>query len=325
MSAPSFHRIAVLGLGLLGGSVALAAKRAGVASCVVGSGRRPEPLRRALANGVVDEVADVATAVSGADLVVLGMPVGSMKRVLEEAAPHMAEGTLVTDVGSVKGLLADTLPGVLPSDVHYVGAHPMAGSHEKGVGHASADLFDGACCIITAQPDTNAVALQRISDFWRALGARVVERDPSQHDAEVAWVSHVPHALAFAFAHALAQAPEGAGEVAGSGFRDFTRIAHSDVALWTEILHENRKALVGPLEAVARSLQTLARSIEDGDAESQEKFLSLAHETLSSVAAQAVARGRGADEEDARSGGANPEIQAGPEGPATPRSVENDS
>jgi prephenate dehydrogenase len=325
MSAPSFRRIAVLGLGLLGGSVALAAKRGGVAECVVGSARRPEPLRQALAAGVVDEVADVAAAVSGADLVVLGMPVGSMKRVLEEAVPHLAEGTLVTDVGSVKGLLADTLPGVLPSGVHYVGSHPMAGSHEKGVAHASADLFDGACCVITAQPDTDAGAMQRVGDFWRALGACVVERDPSQHDAEVAWVSHVPHALAFAFAHALAAAPEGAGEVAGSGFRDFTRIAHSDVALWTEILHENRKALVGPLEAVARSLHDLARSIEDGDAESQERFLSSAHETLSSVAAQAVSRERGDDEEDARSGGANPEIQAGPEGPATPRSVENDS
>ena len=305
MSEPSFRRIAVLGLGLLGGSVALAAKRAGLAERVVGAGRRPEPLRRALAAGVVDEVSDVAGAVAGADLVVLGTPVGSMKHVLEDAAPHFCEGALVTDVGSVKGSLADTLPGVLPNGVHYVGAHPMAGSHEKGVDYASADLFEGACCVITSLPTTDPEALRRVSAFWVALGARLVERDPTQHDADVAWMSHVPHALAFAFAHALAQAPTRAGEVAGSGFRDFTRIAHSDVALWSEILQENRKALVGPLEAVSRSLQLLARAIEDGDAEAQEKFLSFANETLSSVAAHAASPGAVEDDVNARSGGAD--------------------
>jgi len=190
----------------------------------------------------------------------------------------------------------------------------MAGSHETGVGNAQVDLFDGACCVVTSLADTDPHARDRIVAFWRALGCRVALRDPAGHDEEVAWISHVPHALAFAFSHALAQAPAKAGEIAGSGFRDFTRIAHSDVALWADIFHGNRKAIAGPLHAVARSLQALAVAVEEGDAEAQERFLSFAHETLFGVASQATRGGDGASDEIAPSGGGNPEIQAGHEG-----------
>lgn len=314
----SFSRLAVIGLGLLGGSVARAARRAGVADRIVAAGRRPAPLERALAEGVVDEVADIAGAVRGADLVVLGTPVGIMQRVLEEASPHLSPGTLVTDVGSVKGVLADRLAGVLPADVHYVGAHPMAGSHLRGVVHARADLFDGACCIVTPVPSSDRDAVAEIVAFWRALGALVTERDPVQHDVEVAWVSHVPHALAFAFAHAMAGAPERAGELVGSGFRDFTRIAHSDPLMWGEILHENRKALAGPLQAFARSLHELTEALESGDADARDHFLESARHALAPAEPGALAAG---GPEDARSGGRNPEIKAGQKGPADPRSV----
>jgi prephenate dehydrogenase len=312
--------VAVLGLGLLGGSVALAARRAGVAGRLVAAGRRRAPLEQALASGVVDAVDDVAGAVRGADLVVLATPVGSMARLLREAAPHLAEGTIVTDVGSVKELLTDTLPGLLPPGVHFVGAHPMAGSHHRGVGHARADLFDGSCCVLTPLRSTDASACERVAGFWRALGARVTQRDPAGHDSEVAWVSHVPHVLAFAFARALASAPAGAGELAGAGFRDFTRIAHSDAEMWGEILSANRKALAGPLEAFNQSLQDLCRVIEDGDGDAQERFLSDARETLDRVARKAPWYAFVADERNARSGGDNPEIKAGPERLADPRS-----
>jgi cyclohexadieny/prephenate dehydrogenase len=267
---PPFERLAVLGLGLLGGSVALAARRAGAALAIVGSARRRGPLERALAAGVVDEI-------------VLASPVGAMPDLLKEAAPALRPGAIVTDVGSVKASLAGALPALLPAGVHYVGSHPMAGSHLRGVEHARAELFQDATCAVASPPGADAGAVERVAGFWSALGARVVRRDPERHDAEVAWTSHVPHALAFAFAEALAGAPEGAGVLAGPGFRDFTRIARSDAELWGDILCANRRALVAPLEAVGQSLERLARAVEQGDVEAVERFLSTARERLAAV------------------------------------------
>ena len=195
-----FERIAIIGLGLLGGSVALAAKSRGIAGCVVGVTRRPETREAALRDGAVDRAgSDLAEGVRGAELVVLGTPVFAMAEVLRKAAPHLQEGALVTDVGSVKGLLAETLPGILPAGVTYVGSHPMAGSHESGFAHARADLFEGATCIVAPTPGTPRAPVDRVAAFWSGLGATVLERDPALHDAEVGWVSHVPHAVAFAF------------------------------------------------------------------------------------------------------------------------------
>jgi prephenate dehydrogenase len=165
----------------------------------------------------------------------------------------------------------------------------MAGSHEKGATHARSDLFRGACCVVTPIQSTDAVALARVRGFWEALGARVIERSPGVHDDEVAWVSHVPHVLAFAFAQALAKAPAQVGEMAGSGFRDFTRIANSDAELWGEILTSNTKALVRPIEAFKEALAELGHLIEHGDAEAQERFLSSAREALAKAAAHAPA------------------------------------
>lgn len=280
----TFQRLAVLGLGLLGGSVAGAARRSGAARQVVGSARRRGPLERALELGVVDEIGSTEEAVSGADLVVLAMPVGSMEAVLAEAAPHLAPGALVTDVGSVKGALVERLPGLLPANVAYVGAHPMAGSHLGGLENARDDLFVGSRCVISPGPSTPAECSEAVADFWRALGARVIFRRAEDHDIEVAWMSHAPHAVAFAFAHALEEAPPTSGELAGTGFQDFIRIARSDPAMWAEILHSNRKALAAPLEAMARSLAALASAIEQGDTEAEEKFLARALDTLEGMA-----------------------------------------
>lgn len=294
-----FERVAVVGLGLLGGSVALAARRAGVAEHLVGAGRRSASLERALARGLVDAVDTPERAVEGADLVVLATPVGVMAELLAALSAHLAPGTLVTDVGSVKGPLADTLPGLLPAGATYVGSHPMAGSHLRGAEHARADLLEGAACAITPPAGAPAEPVERLAAFWRALGARVVRRSPEEHDAEVAWTSHVPHALAFAFATALERAPASAGELAGSGFRDFTRIARSDPGLWGDILSANRKALVGPLQASARAALELANAVEQGDAEALERFLGAAGRRLAAL-------------DDARSGGATPDTEADP-------------
>jgi prephenate dehydrogenase len=273
-----FERVAVLGLGLLGGSLAGALRRRGIAGRVAGATRSREARAAALRRGLVDEVGSPREAVAGADLVVLATPVFAMPVLLREIAGSLRSSALVTDVGSVKGVLADTLPGLLPEGVCYVGSHPMAGSHERGLEHARDDLFEGAACIVAEGGDPAAV--ERMCGLWRALGARVVRRPPGVHDAEVAWMSHVPHVLAFAFAGALAGAPEGAAEVAGAGFRDFTRIAHSDPGLWGDILTANRKACAAPLQATAAALAELARAIESNDAEAVERWLAAARETL---------------------------------------------
>jgi prephenate dehydrogenase len=272
-----FERVAVVGLGLLGGSVALAARERGVAREVVGATRSSEARAQALASGAVDRIAPIGEVARGADLVVLATPVGAMTAAVRALAPGLGACT-VTDVGSVKAPLVDTLPGLLPPGCVYVGSHPMAGSHERGMSHARADLLERAVCIVTEASD--ALAGARVVAFWEALGAHVVRRTAAQHDAEVAWVSHLPHLLAFAFAGALAQAPGAAAELAGAGFRDFTRIARSDAELWADILTANRKALAAPLGAAGVQLEAIARLLEAGDAEGLDRLLSAARSAL---------------------------------------------
>ena len=278
MSGAAIERLAVVGLGLLGGSVALAAKRRGAARSVVGATRSAGARSEALAAGTVDAVAPLAEVGRDADLVVLATPVGAMAGSLRVLAPGLAAGALVTDVGSVKAPLVETLPGLLPPGCHYVGAHPMAGSHHRGLAHARADLFEDSVCVVTEAAD--AAAGERVVGFWEVLGARVVRRSAALHDAEVAWVSHLPHLLAFAFAGSLAAAPPASAELAGAGFRDFTRIARSDAELWADILTANRKALAAPLGAASAVLEELARALEAGDAEGVDRLLSAARTAL---------------------------------------------
>ena len=285
------ERVAVIGLGLLGGSVALAARSRGAAREVVGATRSAEARAEAIASGAVDRVLPLAEVARGADLVVLATPVGAMEATVRQLrlaggasfaqraeAERRPSGCVLTDVGSVKAPLVDTLPGLLPPGCTYVGSHPMAGSHHRGMSHARADLFEGAVCVVTEAADPHAGA--RVVAFWEALGARVVRRTAVQHDAEVAWVSHLPHLLAFAFAGSLAAAPGSAAELAGAGFRDFTRIARSDAELWADILTENRKALAAPLGAAGSQLEAIAKALEAGDAEGLDRLLSAARSAL---------------------------------------------
>jgi prephenate dehydrogenase len=302
---PPIDRLALVGLGLLGGSIGLAARARGAARRVVGTSRGRETLALARARGAADRVcADPGEAVDGAELVILATPPFAMPGVVRQVAPRLRAGTLVSDVGSVKATLAETLPGLLPPGVAFLGAHPMAGSHERGLAHARADLFEGTACVVTPGAGAERGHVERLCAFWEALGARVVLRDPEAHDAEVAWVSHLPHALAFAFARALEAAPAAATELSGPGFRDFTRIAHGDPELWSEILCANRKALAGPLQAAAARLAELSRELETGDAEALERFLGDARGLLAAFAARVPARS------SAPSGGASPEIPA---------------
>ena len=301
-SGAPFGRLTVIGLGLLGGSVGLAARARGLARCVVGSGRSRESLAAALRRGAVDEIQSGADAVRDADLVVLATPVSAMPGALSAVAGALRRGALVTDVGSVKAPVADMLPGLLPPGVRFIGAHPMAGSHRRGIEHSRADLFEGAACAVTPSHDAEPEAVERVVGFWRGLGARVVLRDPAEHDTQVAWTSHLPHALAFAFSRALEGAPADARELSGPGFRDFTRIARSDAELWSEILAANRKAIAGPLQETARRLGELARGLDANDVDALERFLGMAHDALARIAPE--------DLRSRPSGGENPEIAA---------------
>jgi prephenate dehydrogenase len=277
-----FERIAVVGLGLLGGSVAWASRARGVADSVVGATRQQAARDEALAKGAVDAIVSLEEAARGADLIVLATPVHAMPQVLEGLRPGLGEGAIVTDVGSVKSPLHDVLPSLLPGGVHYVGSHPMAGSHESGMSVATPDLFVDAKCVVSA---VDADALARVAAFWTSLGALVVEREPDAHDVEVAWTSHAPHLLAYAFAKAFEHAPEGASDLLGSGFRDFTRIAHSEPEMWADILGSNRKAVVAALEPIRESIDALVQCVESGDSEAIEAFLSDARARLQSLAA----------------------------------------
>jgi prephenate dehydrogenase len=248
---------------------------------VFGAARRAETQRRAVEQGAVDRAfLDPAAAAEDAELIVLATPVGVMPSLVKQLGPALARRALLTDVGSVKATLVETLPGLLPPGRHYVGAHPMAGSHRRGVEHARSDLFEGAACIVTPSSDADPEAVERVVAFWSALGARVIRRDAAAHDREVAWMSHVPHALAFAFAQALQTAPASCAEVAGSGFRDFVRIARSDPELWGEILVANRKTLSEPLQRAGERLAELAGALEAGDVEAVTRFLSSARASL---------------------------------------------
>ena len=289
MKKPIFERVAIIGLGLLGGSVAAAAKRSGVAAVVAGASRSHDARKFALRRNWIDEAGSPIEAAHGADLIVLATPVFAMAEVLSDLAPALTPPAIVTDIGSVKAQLAETLPGLLPSGVSYVGSHPIAGSHERGIEFAREDLFEDAPCVVTEAEDS--VAQERVCSFWRMLGARVVLRDPVTHDAQVAWTSHVPHSLAFGFAAAFRAAPAGAGDLAGGGFRDFTRIAQSDPELWGDILTANRKALAAPLAAVSEAFGELSRAIEANDPEWVERWLSAARETLALLAPPASPAG----------------------------------
>ena len=307
---PIFQRIAVVGLGLLGGSLALAARERGLVANAVGATRSSEARRLALESGAVDSVVDLESVAEGADLVLLATPVHAMPEMLRRLSPSLAEGAIVTDVGSVKAPLAEVLPGLLPPGRLYIGSHPMAGSHERGMDHAVASLFEDRTCIVTEHGEPDAEV--QVCAFWEGLGMRVVRRTPVLHDEEVAWVSHLPHVLAFAFGRGFGDAPSGAAEVVGPGFRDFTRIARSDAELWGDILSANAKSLEGPLALVGRAIGELSELLQAGDVDAVEQWLQRARDGLPSTSpnntSHASAKPTGASSNSSPTGGDQPVV-----------------
>jgi prephenate dehydrogenase len=257
------RHISIIGIGLLGGSVALAARKR-ISGCkITGYTHNPKTAAAARSAGIVDSTGTLAEAVAGADLVLLCSPVGTFERLLTELVDHLAPGTLVSDVGSTKRAVVDAADRLLAKrGVRFVGSHPMAGSEQRGLAHARADLFTGALCIVTPTETTDPSAAVDIEQFWKALGLRTTRLSPPEHDRLLAEISHLPHALAAAL---VAMQDDAALPLAGKGFLDTTRIAAGDAELWRDILLENADNLQSAIGVLRSQLDTLSTLLEARD------------------------------------------------------------
>jgi prephenate dehydrogenase len=269
------RRLAILGVGLLGGSVAKAARSLGLAREIVGIGRDLARLEPALADGSLDHATtDIADGVREADFVVLAAPVLVNERLLPELWTRAAPGAVITDVGSTKsGIVAAAERLAEARPLAFVGSHPMAGSERAGYAVARGDLFQGASVIVTPTATTDDRAVKRVTNLWEAMGARVATLDPETHDRVVAAVSHLPHLVAFALVDAVRAFEPGAMALAARGFKDTTRIAAAEPAVWREIFLSNRDALRRSTEAFRAALDAIERLVLDGDGDRLEAVL----------------------------------------------------
>jgi prephenate dehydrogenase len=267
------QRLAIVGVGLLGGSIALAARAHGLAREIVGIGRDRTRLEAPLRAGAVDRVTtDLAAGVRDADVVVLAANVLANEQLLADAWPAVASSAVVTDVGSTKrGIVAaaERLPGAH----RFVGSHPMAGSEKSGYAVATPDLFRGAIVIVTPGDASEPGAVKTVTSFWEAVGARVSALEPDTHDRVVAAISHLPHVVAWALVEAVGRFEPAALPFAARGFKDTTRIAAADTAMWTEILLSNRDTIASSLGAFRGALDDLERLIAAGDRGGIERLL----------------------------------------------------
>jgi len=270
MSDPVFEKVALIGVGLIGSSMAHAIRRGNVASHIAGYSHRAETRERARSLGFADSLPDnLAACVRDADLVVLATPVGTFGALAKEMAPQLKPGAIVSDVGSVKtAVLRDVAPHI-PAGVHLIPAHPIAGTEQSGPEAGFAELFDGRWCILTPPAGADAGTVERLAEFWRRLGSQVDVMDAKHHDLVLAVTSHVPHLIAYNIvgtADDLSAVTE--SEVikySAGGFRDFTRIAASDPTMWRDVFLNNKEAVLEVLGRFSEDLSALQRAIRWGD------------------------------------------------------------
>jgi len=270
MSTIQFDRIALIGIGLIGSSIAHDIKRLGLAKEVVISTRSVETLKRAEELKLGDRYTpSSAEAVKDADLVIVSVPVGASGSVAEEISSHLKPGAIVTDVGSTKASVIAQMQPHMPANVHFIPGHPLAGTEKSGPDAGFAGLFEGRWCIFTPIPGTDEAAIKKLREFWETLGSRVDEMDPEHHDKVLAIVSHLPHLIAYNIvgtADDLETVTE--SEVikySASGFRDFTRLAASDPTMWRDVCLHNRDAILEMLSRFSEDLASLQRAIRWGE------------------------------------------------------------
>ena len=276
-SSVHWNKVTVVGVGLLGGSLGLALRQRGLANSVAGYVRRAASIVECEKAGAVTYATrDLAKAVNGADLIVLCTPLGQMRQLIEQMAGSIKPGAIVTDVGSVKGIVVDSLEKqVAKAGGHFIGSHPMAGAEKTGVSAARADLFVEAVCVITPTAKSNRAAIKQVESLWKAIGARVLKLAPKIHDQFVSRSSHLPHMVAATLANLVLHPghPKEQTMLCANGFRDTTRIASGSPEMWRDIALTNRKYISQALLAFSRQLQKLHKLISAGDSRGIERFL----------------------------------------------------
>jgi cyclohexadieny/prephenate dehydrogenase len=272
MSKPLFDTLAIIGPGLIGSSIARAARAQGAVRSIVATSRSPKTRKRVVELGFADKVTETnAEAVDGADLVIVCVPVGVCGDVAKEIGPHLAPGATVSDVGSVKGSVVRDMGPSLPKTVHFVPAHPVAGTEHSGPDAGFAELFENRWCILTPPEGADREAVEKLASFWRLLGAKVEIMTPAHHDLVLAVTSHLPHLIAYT----IVGTADELGSVTRSevlkfsagGFRDFTRIAASDPVMWRDVFLNNKEAVLEMLGRFNEDVSALTKAIRRGDGE----------------------------------------------------------
>lgn len=264
-----FKRMAIVGVGLIGGSLAQAVKEQKIVGEVIGVGRSEDRLKRACEAGIIDSyTTQMDDSLKTIDLVVVATPVGMIADLIEKIIPFLKEGTVITDVGSVKKSVVQQVEGFMPETLHFVGGHPIAGTENSGFEHSFPSLFENRKCILTPVESTNQQALAQVQELWSRVGSSVVCLHCDEHDEILAAVSHLPHVIAFSMVNCLLTI-EGFEETifsfSAGGFKDFTRIAGSDSAMWRDIALMNREKVLSMIERFQDYLEELKEAIEQGD------------------------------------------------------------
>jgi prephenate dehydrogenase len=274
------ERLAIIGVGLIGGSFARALREAGAVKSVVGIGRSRSNLEEALSLGICDEVTqDAVEGVRGAQMVFISVPVCSIPAVVREIAPALSPGCIVTDGGSVKTSIVRECEALMPAGCFFIGGHPIAGTEHSGASASFATLYRGKRCILTPTELTDAAALDLVARLWKLSGAVVCSMEPDHHDRIFAEISHLPHVVAYALVHAVGTADvegENVLSYTAGGFRDFTRIASSDPVMWRDIALMNREALLKSIDGFSASLAELRQRIDRSDSSGLAEFFTIA-------------------------------------------------
>jgi cyclohexadieny/prephenate dehydrogenase len=270
-----FERVAFIGIGLIGSSMARAMRRDGTVNTIVACARRAETRETALRLKVADVVtADYAEAVKGADLVVIATPVGTNEEIAKIIAPHLKAGCVVTDVGSVKQAVVKAIAPHLPKNVHFIPGHPLAGTEHSGPEAGFAELFQNRWTILTPLPGSDAAVVEKVATLWRTMGAKVETMDPQHHDKVLAITSHLPHLIAYTIVGTATDLADDLRqeviEFSATGFRDFTRIAASDPVMWRDIFLNNKDAVLEVIQRFSEDLTALQKAIRKGDGETLE-------------------------------------------------------
>lgn len=279
------QHITIVGVGLIGGSFALALREAGHDAHIMGVGRNQQSLQRAVERGIIDNwTCSVSEAVAESDLVLLATPVGAIDPVLQQIAPALKPDTIVTDAGSVKQSVIDSARTHMQHFENFVPAHPIAGTEHSGVEAGFASLYRGKRLILTPVAETSPESVNTVAGLWQATGAVIEHLDPVHHDAVFAATSHLPHMLAFSLVETLYRMDKESPllQHTGGGFADYTRIASSDPVMWRDVCLYNREALLASLAKFTDGLSTLVTAIEEKDGESLERLFTTAKETRDS-------------------------------------------